>query len=158
MLHHIYLSHRLRDYNFTFVSGMIVSLFRTYTGHASTVIWLVSPQKFIPMLWLVPQMWQLSKLLSCLPPLFLWHDWPTKSLTLPPLDTVLWRPLAPNPSIKAKWNLPVADIVHYYPDRSILLRRPKSEISNKCIIPYAKAWAHSQIQLFLFFCIISILI
>jgi hypothetical protein len=37
-------------------------------------------------------------------------------------------------------------IVHYYPDRSILLRRPKSEISNKRIIPYAKAWAHSQIQ------------
>ncbi|CAO3675659.1 unnamed protein product [Umbelopsis vinacea] len=94
----------------------------------------------------VQKMCQLSKLLTSLPPLFLRQDWPTKLLTLLPLDTVLWRLLAPSPSIKAKWNLPVADIVHYYPDRRILLRRPKSEISNKRIIPYAKAWARSQIQ------------
>jgi hypothetical protein len=89
-------------------------------------------------------MCQLSELLSSLQPLILRHDWPTKLKTFLPRDTVLWQPLAPNPSIKAKWNLPVTDIVHYYPGQSILFRRPKSEISNKRMTAYAEEWARAR--------------
>jgi len=48
-LHDVHLSHLLSNYNFTFVSSLIRSLFRAYTGHASIVIWLLSAQKFAHM-------------------------------------------------------------------------------------------------------------
>jgi hypothetical protein len=84
-------------------------------------------------------------LITLLPPLLLHQDWPTHLVTLLPLHAGLTYPLAPNPIIKAKMSLVIAEVVHWYPDQGILLRRPRSEVHCKPVIPYIKEWARCQL-------------
>jgi hypothetical protein len=42
------------------------------------------------------------------------------------------------PALKAKWNLPIADIIHYYLDQSILLHRSTSESATSASHPMLK--------------------